>query len=77
MKAMDLIVVKTVNTCPFCGGALELVENDRYVWFGCGRCMKYVRREKRQLVRRFVNYREKKFSWSGMMSELYKLYTKS
>jgi hypothetical protein len=27
------------------------------------------------VVRRFVNYREKKFNWSGMMAELYRLYT--
>jgi RNA polymerase subunit RPABC4/transcription elongation factor Spt4 len=72
---MDL-VVETVNTCPFCGDALELVEGASHVWFGCRRCMRYVKREKREMVRRFVNYREKKFNWSGMISELYQLYTR-
>jgi transcription initiation factor IIE alpha subunit len=62
------------STCPFCGGALELVENDNYVWFGCRRCMRYVKREKRQIVRRFVDYREKRFDWVAMMTELYRLY---
>jgi endogenous inhibitor of DNA gyrase (YacG/DUF329 family) len=60
--------------CPFCGGALELVEDKRYIWFGCRRCMRYVRREKRQIVRRFVNYRNKTFDWVGIMAELYHIY---
>jgi len=67
-------VVKTVNTCPFCGDALELVEDDKFIWFGCRQCMRYVKREKRQIVRRFVDYRRRKFNWSGMMAELYQLY---
>jgi len=60
--------------CPFCGGALELAENDNYVWFGCRGCMRYVKREKRALIRRFVDYRGKRFNWIGMMAELYHLY---
>jgi hypothetical protein len=71
---MDL-VVETMDTCPFCGGALELVEDAAFVWFGCRRCMRYVKREKREIVRRFVNYRERMFNWSGMITELYQLYT--
>jgi len=71
---MDLIAVETVNICPFCGGVLELVEDDRYVWFGCRRCIRYVRRDKRMFVKRYVDYREKRFNWSGMMAELYQLY---
>ena len=70
----DMEAVTLVLKCPFCGGALELVENDNYVWFGCRRCMRYVKREKRQIVRRFVGYREKRFDWVGMMAELYRLY---
>jgi len=72
---MDL-VVETVDTCPFCGGALELVEDATFVWFGCRRCMRYVKREKREIVRRFVNYRERRFNWSDMITELYQLYTR-
>jgi hypothetical protein len=71
---MDL-VVETVDTCPFCGGVLELVEDATFVWFGCRRCMRYVKREKREIVRRFVNYRERRFNWSGMITELYQIYT--
>jgi len=71
---MDLIVVETVNACPFCGSALELVENNRYVWFGCRRCMRYVRREKKTVMRRFVDYRERRFDWVGVMAELYQLF---
>ena len=71
---MDLIAVETVNICPFCGGVLELVEDDRYVWFGCRRCMRYVRRDKRMLVKRFVDYRERRFDWVGVMAELYQLF---
>ncbi len=73
---MVFITVETVCTCPFCGGALELVEDAYYVWFGCKRCMRYVRREKKQIVRRFVDYRERRFDWVGMMAELYQLYAK-
>jgi RNA polymerase subunit RPABC4/transcription elongation factor Spt4 len=72
---MDL-VVETVDTCPFCGGVLELVEDATFVWFGCRRCMRYVKREKREIVRRFVNYRERMFNWSGMITELYQIYTR-
>ncbi len=66
--------VTLTTACPFCGGTLELAENDNYVWFGCRRCMRYVKREKRQIVRRFVDYRGRRFDWSGMMAELYSLY---
>jgi len=71
---MGFVSVETVNLCPFCGGVLELVEDEHFVWFGCRRCMRYVKRSKREVVRRFVDYRERKFDWSGMMSELYRLY---
>jgi hypothetical protein len=74
---MDLIIVKTANVCHICGvDALELVEDEQYVWFGCKRCMRYVRREKRQIVKMFVDYRGRRFNWSNMMAELYRLYTK-
>ena len=66
----------TMNQCPFCGSALELVEDESFVWFGCRHCMRYVKREKRGIVRRFVNYRERRFNWSGLIAELYWLYTK-
>jgi len=71
----DMEAVLLHTTCPFCGGALELAENDNYVWFGCRRCVRYVKREKRQIVKRFVDYREKRFNWVSMMAELYHLYT--
>jgi tRNA(Ile2) C34 agmatinyltransferase TiaS len=75
-RAMDLTVVETVNTCPLCGGALELVEDGSSIWFGCRRCMRYVKREKRIIMKRFVDYRTRKFDWIGIMAELYQLYTK-
>jgi hypothetical protein len=71
---MEAVLLR--STCPFCGRALELVENDNYVWFGCRRCMRYVKRGKRELVRRFVDYRVRRFNWSGMMAELYRLYSR-
>jgi hypothetical protein len=37
--------------------------------------MRYVKREKREIVRRFVDYRGRRFNWSGMMAELYRLYS--
>jgi len=70
----DMEAVTLVLKCPLCGGDLELVENDNYVWFGCRRCMRYVKRGKRELVRRFVDYRVRRFNWVGMMAELYRLY---
>jgi tRNA(Ile2) C34 agmatinyltransferase TiaS len=74
---MGLVTVETVNVCPFCGGVLELVEDESTVWFGCRRCMRYVKRDKREVVKRHVDYREKRFNWSGMMAELYQLYLTS
>jgi len=32
-------------------------------------------REKREIVRRFVDYRGRRFNWSGMMAKLYRLYS--
>jgi len=75
-KTMDLTVVETASVCPFCRGALELVEDSRYVWFGCRRCMRYVRRDKREVVKRFVDYRKRRFDWVGIMAVLHQLYTK-
>jgi hypothetical protein len=69
-------VVETVNTCPFCGGALELIEDDYHVWFGCRRCLRYVKRDKRAIVKRYIDYKEKRFNWIGVMAELYSLYLK-
>jgi tRNA(Ile2) C34 agmatinyltransferase TiaS len=74
-RTMDL-VVETVSTCPFCGGVLELVEDDTFIWFGCRRCMRYVKRDKRSVVKRHVDYRGKRFNWVSMMAELYRLYVK-
>jgi len=71
-----VMVVETASDCPFCGGVLELVEDELYVWFGCRRCMRYVKRDKREVVKRHVDYREKRFNWSGMMAELYWIYSR-
>jgi hypothetical protein len=74
-----MVAVDATNTyvaCPFCGGVLELVEDESFVWFGCRRCMRYVRRDKREFVKRYVDYRGKRFDWVGMMAELYRLYKK-
>ncbi len=73
---MNLTGVETTTICPFCGSVLELVEDERYVWFGCRRCMRYVKREKREVVKRHVDYRERRFNWVGIMAELYQLYAK-
>jgi ssDNA-binding Zn-finger/Zn-ribbon topoisomerase 1 len=73
---MDLVVVETLSICPLCGGVLELVENEHYVWFGCKRCARYVKREKRAVVKRYVDYRERRFNWVGMMAELYWIYSR-
>jgi hypothetical protein len=43
-RAMDLTVVETVNACPF---SFWNWKRTRYVWFGCRRCMRYVKREKK------------------------------
>jgi hypothetical protein len=70
--------VTLMPKCPFCGGALELVEGasrvwSRLVWMQAVHeiCQE---REKRD-VRRFVDYRGRRFNWSGMMAELYRLYS--
>jgi len=75
-KVVGFLAIETSYRCPFCGGALELAEDDYHIWFGCGRCLRYVKREKKGVVRRFVDYRKKRFNWRGMMNELYKLYTR-
>ena len=69
-----MVSIETTTTCPFCGGALELMEDAAFVWFGCRRCMRYVRRDKREVVKRFVDYRERRFDWVGIMAELYHIY---
>jgi hypothetical protein len=71
---MDLTVVEVASRCPFCSGALEIVEDKSYIWFGCRRCMRYVRREKRELTRRYVDYTSRRFDWRGLVSELYAVY---
>lgn len=71
---MDLTTVEVGARCPFCGGFMEIVEDDRYLWFGCRSCMRYVKREKRDLVRRYVNYGARIFDWRGLMAELSRLY---
>ena len=74
---MGLVSVATATVCPFCGYILELVEDASSVWFGCRRCMRYVKRDKREIVKRHVDYRERRFNWSGMMAELHQLYVKT
>jgi len=71
---METVLLR--STCPFCGGVLELVEDESFVWFGCRRCMRYVKREKRTLLKRYVDYRGRRFDWAGMMAELYQLYSR-
>ncbi|ABO07998.1 hypothetical protein Pcal_0571 [Pyrobaculum calidifontis JCM 11548] len=66
--------VATTYRCPLCGGALELMEDGRYLWFGCWRCKIYVRREKGELAKKFVDYRRRRFMWSQMMEELYRIF---
>ncbi len=71
---MDLLAVEVASRCPLCGSAMEIVEDNTYVWFGCKRCLRYVKREKRELARRYVNYSVRLFNWRGLMEELYALY---
>lgn len=71
MRHVDVLVLYTKFQCPKCGGSLELLEDETYVWLGCKHCMKYVKRNKRDLVRQYVNYRDRTFRWADMMSELY------
>ncbi len=73
---MNLFAVETTAICPFCRGVLELVEDESYIWFGCRRCVRYVKREKRALIKKFVDYRQRRFDWIGIMAELHQLYTK-
>ncbi|MEM1518634.1 MAG: hypothetical protein QXK71_06275 [Pyrobaculum sp.] len=51
-----------------------IVEDESYVWLGCKRCLRYVKRDKRELTRRYVNYKRRFFNWRGLMEELYALY---
>jgi len=50
------------------------MEDGRYLWFGCWRCKIYVRREKGELAKKFVDYRRRRFMWSQMMEELYRIF---
>ncbi len=67
--------IMTSHTCPLCGFSLEMLEDDELVWFGCGRCLKYVTAKKRDLVAKFFDYRHKRLMWSTMLEELYSSYT--
>ena len=53
---------------------MEILEDEYYVWFGCRRWLRYVRRGKRELVRRYVDYSARFFNWRGLVEELYALY---
>ncbi|MFN7105828.1 MAG: hypothetical protein ACK4M3_04520 [Pyrobaculum sp.] len=71
---MEPIELATTYRCPSCGKPLELLEDRDVVWFGCVNCWKYVRENKRELARRFVDYRGRKFLWSDMLEVLYSNY---
>lgn len=51
-----------------------MLEDKDFVWFGCVNCWRYVKRSKRDLLRRFVDYRSGKFMWSDMLEALYNNY---
>ena len=70
----EFTVTYTTYRCPFCRGALVIVEDESYVWLGCKRCLRYVKRDKRELTRRYVNYKRRFFNWRGLVEELYALY---
>ena len=53
---------------------MEIIEDERYLWFGCRSCMRYVRREKRELARLYIR-RGRIFYWREMMGDLYRLYS--
>ncbi|MEZ0319033.1 MAG: hypothetical protein ABWK05_03435 [Pyrobaculum sp.] len=69
-----VFVVEVEYTCRYCGGRLELVEDENFVWLGCKSCMRYVKRGKKELVKRFVDYKNRRFLWTSMVTELYGLY---
>ncbi|MEM0369790.1 MAG: hypothetical protein QXE80_03730 [Pyrobaculum sp.] len=70
----EFTVTYTTYRCPFCGAALAFIEDGEYVWLGCRRCLRYVKRKKSEIVRRYVNYSVRLFNWRGLMEELYALY---
>lgn len=76
MSMTGVEVAQLAVSCPYCGETLEIVEDRSYVWFGCSRCLRYVRREKRELARRYVNYPARFFNWRGLIEELYTLYAR-
>ncbi len=71
---MDLFTLEIGARCHICGAALEFIEDGEYVWLGCRRCMRYVKKEKRSLVRRYFDYRARRIDWRTMIHELYEIY---
>lgn len=71
---MEFLAVEVASRCPFCSGAMEILEDEKYVWLGCRRCLRYVKRDKRELTRRYVNYKRRFFNWRRLMAELYAAY---
>ncbi|MEM1598568.1 MAG: hypothetical protein QXP31_11780 [Pyrobaculum sp.] len=73
-RSSVVFAVEFEYVCRHCGGRLELVEDENFVWLGCKSCMRYVKRGKKELVRRFVDYKNRRFLWASMVAELYGLY---
>jgi hypothetical protein len=69
-------IVETAYTCHICNGPLELMEDKHNVWLGCKRCVRYVKRDKIVMMRRFIDRRKRKFYWRQMLDELYYIYTR-
>ncbi|MEM1568945.1 MAG: hypothetical protein QXI84_10730 [Thermofilaceae archaeon] len=58
---------------------MEIIEDEKYLWFGCRSCMRYVRRRKAELARLYIRRRGRGgfFDWRGMVEELYHIYASS
>ncbi len=54
--------------CPYCNSNLELIEDKKFVWVGCGKCRIYVRVSKCFISKKVVG--KKIFPWREIIQEL-------
>ncbi len=68
-----MVSVVTDMKCPTCRTPLVLMEDKRYVWLGCDKCLRYLRYRKDRMIRGFLNYGDR-LDWRGMINYLYERY---
>ncbi len=59
--------------CPFCGSALEMIEDDRHIVIRCPECRRYIKVSKRYFLRNYIDYNDGnvEVNWSEFIRDIY------